>query len=77
MLTQKDMLAIAAERERRQDDIAWAERQRVIRRVMHQDAQPVHRHHRWLARLGQLLVRWGRSLQTWDGTESSIGAGID
>jgi hypothetical protein len=77
MLTQRDLLAVAAERERRQDDIAWAEKGRLIRHVMYQDVQAAHGHQRGLARLGHLLVRWGRELQTWDGSGRSISAGID
>jgi hypothetical protein len=60
MITQKDVLYAA---ERRRDDMAFAQRQRLISQVMRADGLPHKRYRYWLARLGKQLVSWGCHLQ--------------
>ena len=48
--------------ERRKDQLAWAEKQRLIRMVLAN--QPSRRRYRrWMARIGAQMVLWGSRLQ--------------
>jgi hypothetical protein len=60
MITQRDILA---EAERRRNEIARAETERLIRRVMRNNAPSPNGRQRWLTRLGGQLETWGHSLQ--------------
>ena len=48
--------------ERRQDDLALARKERLIRHIQGSSSYAVH-YQRWLAQLGARLVSWGTYLQ--------------
>ncbi len=54
---------ILAEQERRRAYVAEAEKERLIRQILSQNAPRAKRYQRWLARLGARLVTWGYRLQ--------------
>ena len=51
------------EAERRKDEIAFAEKERLIRRILKKDSSLSQSYRRWLARLGTQMVSWGNRLQ--------------
>jgi hypothetical protein len=57
-------LDVTAETQRREQDLAWAERERFVRAVAQQNRPAVRLYQRWLVRLGGQLVEWGGRLQT-------------
>jgi hypothetical protein len=57
------MLAVSSEMERRQADIAWANKERRVRGVMERSGTATTSYHHWLARLGVQLETWGTRLQ--------------
>lgn len=60
MITQRDVLYAA---ERRRDDMAFAQRQRLTSQALRADGLSRKRYHYWLASLGKQLVSWGSRLQ--------------
>ena len=52
-----------AAQERRKDTMAWVEKQRLIRLAQGPRRSLVRRYQRWLAQLGERMVRWGGRLQ--------------
>ena len=60
MITGQDVLVAY---ERRQDDLALARKERLIRQIQKSNASHVAHYQRWLAQLGERLVAWGTYLQ--------------
>jgi hypothetical protein len=60
MMTWFDVLA---EQERRRAYVAEAEKERLIRQALSQNAPRAKSYQRWLAHLGARLVTWGYRLQ--------------
>jgi hypothetical protein len=75
MIPQRDLLAVSSEMERRRKDIAWAEKERLVRRVIKRNAPSSNGYQHWLARLGAQLETWGTHLQArYDESLSISGA---
>jgi hypothetical protein len=49
--------------QRRREELALAEEERLIRLSRRRSVPSVRRHQRWLARLGAQMVAWGRRLE--------------
>jgi hypothetical protein len=62
--------------ERRRDDIATAERERMARQVSRSGAPRRARVNRWLVALGGLLVVWGCRLQTRFGSGLAVSGAL-
>ena len=60
MVTQRDILV---EAERRRAEMAWADKERRIRRVTRHNAPSANGYQGWLAGLGVQLQAWGDRLQ--------------
>jgi len=50
---------VLVQEQRRQDERAFAARQRLIRQAQERTSVPVRAYRRWLARLGTQLTSWG------------------
>ena len=72
MVTPRDILV---EAERRRGEMAWADRERLVRRVMQHKTPSTNRYQRWLAGLGAQLEAWeGRLRGHYDEPLSISGA---